>query len=72
LAPPALHQIIFPAGLGALVFFAGIAYFFPQPPGLVYYRTRGWPMVLYLIGMVCLIVTLLWTAAVLAIYALSG
>ena len=74
LAVPALHQIVFPAGLAALVFFAGIAYLFPRPPGLdpFYYWTRGWPMVLSLIGLACLVVALLWTAAVLVIYSRSG
>jgi hypothetical protein len=74
LAVPALHQIVFPAGLAALVFFAGIAYLFPRPPGLdpFYYWTRGWPMVLSLIGLACLVVALLWTAAILVIYSLNG
>src|SRR5438477_10778772 len=31
---PAWHQAFFPAGLGALVFFAGVAYLFPRPPDL--------------------------------------
>src|SRR5438128_10009525 len=45
---PALHQIAFPAGLGLLVFFAGVAYLFPRPPGLYsfYYWTSGWAIVL--------------------------
>ena len=74
LAVPALHQIVFPAGLAALVFFAGIAYLFPRPPGLdpFYYWTRGWPMVLSLIGLACLVVALLWTAFVLVIYSLNS
>jgi hypothetical protein len=68
---PAWHWIFFPAGLGALVFFAGVAYLFPRPPGLdpFYYWTRGWPMVLSLVGLACLVVALLWTAAVLIFYA---
>jgi hypothetical protein len=67
------HWIFFPAGLGALVFFSGIAYLFPRSPGLdpFYYWTRGWPMVLSLIGLACLVVCLLWTAAVLVIYAVA-
>src|SRR5216684_1901332 len=71
---PAWHQALFPAGLGALVLFAGIAYLFPRPPGLdpFYYWTRGWAMVLSLIGLGCLVVALLWTATVLVIYALAG
>jgi hypothetical protein len=73
LSIPLLHQVVFPAGLGALIFFAGIAYLFPRPPGLdpFYYWTRGWAMVLSLLGLACLVVALLWTAAVLVIYALS-
>jgi hypothetical protein len=70
---PAWHQVFFPAGLGLLVFFAGIAYLFPKPPGLdpFYYWTRGWPMVLSLIGLACLVAALLWTATVLVLYALA-
>jgi hypothetical protein len=70
---PAWHQALFPAGLGALVFFSGVAYLFPRPKGLdpFYYWTRGWPLVLALIGLACLVTALLWTAAVLTIYALS-
>src|ERR1700692_2826116 len=30
---PDWHQIFFPAGLGTLVFFSGVAYLFPKPPG---------------------------------------
>ena len=71
---PAWHQALFPAGLGALVFFSGVAYLFPRPPGLdpFYYWTRGWPMVLSLIGLGCLAFALLWTAVVLAMYAAVG
>lgn len=74
LAVPAWHQVVFPAGLGALVFFAGVAYLFPRPPGLdaFYYWTRGWAMVLSLVGLVCLVAALLWTAAILVIYSLNG
>jgi hypothetical protein len=69
---PPWHQVVFPAGLGLLVFFAGVAYLLPRPPGLdpFYYWTRGWAMVLSLIGLAFLIVALLWTAAVLVLYAL--
>jgi hypothetical protein len=68
---PAWHQLFFPGGLGLLVFFAGVAYLFPRPPGLepFYYWTRGWPLVLSLIGLVCLAPGLLWTAGV-VLYAL--
>jgi hypothetical protein len=71
---PIRHQAFFPAGLGALLFFAGLAYLFPRPPGLdpFYYWTLGWPMVLSLVGLACLVVALLWTAAVLVAYAPGG
>ena len=70
---PDYHQALFPAGLAALVLFAGVAYLFPRPPELdpFYYWTRGWAMVLSLTGLACLIVALLWTAAVLVIYSLG-
>jgi hypothetical protein len=71
---PAWHQAFFPAGLGLLVFFAGVGYLFPRPEGLdpFYYWTRGWAMVLALIGLACIVVGLLWTAAVLTLYALAS
>jgi hypothetical protein len=74
LAIPAWHQIIFPAGLGALVLFSGVAYLLPRPPGLdpFYYWTKGLPMVLSMIGLACLVIALIWTAAVLIIYATVG
>src|SRR5436305_9098057 len=55
---PAHHQIIFPAGLGLLILFTGVAYLFPRPAGLdpFYYWTRGWPLVLSMIGLGCLVV----------------
>jgi hypothetical protein len=70
---PAWHQGFFPAGLGLLVLFSGIGYVFPRPEGLdpFYYWTRGPAKVLALIGLACLVVCLLWTAAVLMIYATS-
>jgi hypothetical protein len=69
---PAVHQIVFPAGLGALVFFSGIAYVFPRQAGVdpFYYWTRGLPMILAMIGLACLVVAVIWTAAVLVIYSL--
>jgi hypothetical protein len=72
LGVPAWHQVFFPAGLGLLVFFSGIAYCFPRDPKLdpFYYWTKGLPMVLSLIGLACLVVCLLWTAVVLVVYAL--
>jgi hypothetical protein len=69
---PPWHQAFFPAGLGLLVFFSGVAYLFPRPPGLdpFYYWTRGRALVLSMIGLACLVVALLWTAGVLSYYAL--
>jgi hypothetical protein len=69
---PPEHQLFFPAGLGLLVLFSGIAYLFPRPAGLdpFYYWTKGWAMVLSLIGLACLVVALIWTAAVLVLYSL--
>jgi hypothetical protein len=71
---PAWHQLFFPAGLGLLVLFSGVGYVFPRPEGLdpFYYWTRGPAKVLALIGLACLVVCLLWTAAVLVIYAVAG
>jgi hypothetical protein len=70
---PSPHWMILPAGLGALVFFSGVGYLFPRPPGLdpFYYWTRGIPLVLAMIGLSCLAAAMLWTATVLCIYALS-
>ena len=69
---PAAHQLVFPAGLFLLVFFSSIGYLFPRPPGLdpFYYWTKGPAKVLALIGITCLVVAVLWTAAVLVWYAL--
>jgi len=68
---PPWHQAFFPGGLVALIFFTGIAYLFPRPEGLdpFYYWTRGWAMVLSLIGLACLIAALLATAGFLVYYA---
>jgi hypothetical protein len=68
---PAWHQAVFPIGLGALVFFSGVGYMFPKPPGLdpFYYWTRGWAMILSLFGLTCLVVALLWTAVVMVVYS---
>jgi hypothetical protein len=73
LGVPPWQQVFFPAGLGLLVLFAGVAYLFPRPEGLdpFYYWTRGRAMVLSLIGLACLVVALLWTAAVLVLHALA-
>jgi hypothetical protein len=64
---PPWHQAFFPAGLGLLVIFSGVGYVFPRAPDLdpFYYWTRGPAKVLALIGLVCLVFCLLWTAAVL-------
>ena len=69
---PPLHQAVFPVGLGLLILFSSIGYLFPLPEKIdpFYYWTRGWPLVLALIGLVCLVTALLWTAAVLAISTL--
>jgi hypothetical protein len=74
LGVPAHHQAVFPAGLGLLILFTGIAYLFPRPHDLdpFYYWTRGWPLVLSMIGLACLVVTLLWTAGVLAVYSVTA
>jgi hypothetical protein len=71
---PAWHQLFFPAGLGLLVLLSGIGYVFPRPEGLdpFYYWTRGPAKVLALIGLACLVVCLLWTAAVLVIFSVAG
>jgi hypothetical protein len=71
---PAWHQAVFPIGLGLLIFFSGVAYLFPLPKGLdpFYYWTRGWPMVLSLIGLAGLVAALCWTAGVLVYFALQG
>jgi len=71
---PAWHQGFFPAGLGLLVLFSGVGYVFPRPEGLdpFYYWTRGPAKVLALIGLACLVVCLLWTAAVLVIFSVAG
>ena len=68
---PELHQWVFPAGLGLLVFFSSLGYMCPRPPGVnpFYYWTKGGAMVLALIGIACLVVALVWTAVVLILYA---
>lgn len=68
---PAEHQLVFPVGLGLLVAFSSLGYLWPLPPGLdpFYYWTRGWPLVLAVIGLVCLVVAMTWTAVVLIVYA---
>lgn len=70
---PDIHQAFFPIGLGLLVFFSGLGYVFPRPADLDpwYYWTRGWAAVLAMIGLAGFVVCLLWTAAVLVIYAVK-
>jgi hypothetical protein len=65
------HQVAFPAGLFLLVAFSSLGYVFPRPPGLnpFYYWTKGPAMICALIGIVCMIVGLVWTAAVLVIWS---
>jgi hypothetical protein len=69
---PVWHQAFFPAGLGLLVFFAGVGYLFPKPTDRdpFYYWTRGPALGLTLVGLGCLVVALFWTAAVLVVYSL--
>jgi hypothetical protein len=71
LGVPPFHQAVFPIGLGMLVLFSSIGYLWPVPEHLdpFYYWTRGWPMVLALIGLAFLVVAIFWTAAVLVVYA---
>ncbi len=73
LAVPSYHQLAFPVGLGLLVFFSGLAYMLPRSPGVepFYYWTRGWPLVLAMIGLACLVTALCWTAVVLVVYAVA-
>src|ERR1700689_2410675 len=68
---PEWHQAFFPIGFGGVVFFFGVGFAFPRPPGLdpFYYWTKGWAMILSMIGLAALVGALLWTAAVLVIYA---
>jgi hypothetical protein len=70
---PDVHQIVFPAGLGLLVGFSSLGYVFPRPPGVnpFYYWTKGPAMILALVGIVCLVAALIWTAVVVALYAFA-
>jgi hypothetical protein len=72
LGVPDIHWWAFPVGLGILVSLSSIAYIYPKPPDLdpFYYWTRGWPAVWAVAGMAGLVVCLLWTAAVIVLYAL--
>jgi hypothetical protein len=73
LSVPDWQQAVFPAGLGLLIFFSGVGYLFPKPPGLdpFYYWTRGPALVLAMIGLACLIVAICWTAVLLVVYAFA-
>ena len=73
LGVPDWHQVFFPVGLGLLVFFSGVAWLLPWAPGVdnYHYWTKGWPLVLTLIGLAGFVFCLLWTAAVLMIYAVG-
>src|SRR5438128_12585894 len=57
---PSEHQLVFPAGLGLLVFFSGVGYLFPLPPGVdsFYYWTKGWGLVFSMIGLLFLVIAL--------------
>lgn len=70
---PAWHQAFFPAGLGLLIIFSSLGYLFPLPEGLdsFYYWTRGWPLVLALIGLLGLVVCIFWTAIILVLYSMN-
>jgi len=67
------QQLIFPLGLGALVFFSGIGYLFPRPPGLdpFYYWTKGWGLFFSMIGLLGAIIGLSWTGVLLILRALG-
>lgn len=71
---PAWQQVLFPAGLGALVFFSSIAYMLPRQPGIdpFYYWTKGWGLVLAGIGLACLATAMFWTAGALVWYAVRS
>jgi hypothetical protein len=71
---PSWHQGVFLAGLGVAIALAGIGAFFPRPRELdpFHYWVKGWPLVLMVIGTVVFIVSLLWTAFVLMLYAWSS
>lgn len=73
LSVSAWHQAFFPGGLGLLVLLSSIGYVFPRPEGLDpwYYWTVGTPKMLALIGLGCAVVGLVWTGAVLAVYAVG-
>src|SRR4051794_17326807 len=61
------QQLLFPIGLGALVFFSGVGYLFPRPAGIdpFYFWTRGWGLFFSMIGLFAASIGLLWTAVIL-------
>jgi hypothetical protein len=69
---PWWHWGFFPLGLFLLVAFSSLGYMFPLPEGVdqFYYWTRGWPLVLAMVGLVCLAFCMLWTATVLVVYSI--
>jgi hypothetical protein len=71
---PEMHQLVFPVGVGLLLLFSSAGYVFPLPEGLdpFYYWTRGWPMVLALIGLTLFVIALIWTAVVLIVYSVQA
>jgi hypothetical protein len=67
------QQLIFPIGLGALVFFSGVGYLFPRPAGLdpFYFWTKGWGLVFSMVGLLIMIVTMTWTGLILILRPLG-
>jgi hypothetical protein len=68
---PEWHWWFFPGGLWLLVVWSSLGYVFPKPAGVApfYYWTKGPALVLAVLGMACAIGGILWTAGVLAYYA---
>ncbi len=68
------HQLAFPVGLGALVFFSGIGYLFPRPKGTdpFYFWTKGWGLFFSMIGLAGAITGLLWTGTILILRSLGS
>lgn len=73
LTVPPWQQLIFPIGLGVLVFFSGIGYLFPRPAGLdpFYFWTRGWGLFFSMIGLLGAIVCICWTGLILIFKAVG-
>lgn len=70
---PIWIQLLYPAGLGAVVFLAGIAYYFPRPSGSdpFYYWTHGWAAVLSVFGLILLSLALVGTAGALTYWGIK-